>query len=510
MAGQLSVNGTPATGAVTVQTSDVVTVSPGAGTFPNGVLVVYLMSGATRTARVSFVSGLLSIAVTPNAPSIPKGLTQQFVATGTFSDTSTADLTNSVSWTSGTPTVATVSATSGLATSVAVGSTIITATLGSVSGSTTLTITSATLKSMSIAPNPAFSGIGLPRQLTATGMYSDASTQNVTTAANWTSSTPSVATVGPTTGLATSVSLGPTTISAAIGSVSATASLTIVSQVWSPTGSLSTARRNHTATLLPNGKVLVAGGSSDLFYNSTSDAELYDPASGTWSPTGSLLCTLQGQVATLLPNGKVLLIGGFSNAGCSLSTQLYDPVAGTWSAAASLLVQADSASATLLSTGQVLATSGTTAELYDPDTNTWSPTGNLVTPHGGFTATLLTNGKVLVAAGDDSTNNPGTNAELYDPVSGTWSLTGSLSTARLGHTATLLPSGQVLVAGGNIYTAPSGYPVTSSAELYDPVLGAWSPTGSLETGRSNHTATLLSNSVVLVAGGTPPASAATV
>src|SRR5258708_28381864 len=117
-AGQLSVNGTLVAGAVTVQAGDTLAVSPGVGAFSNGVRAVYLVSGTTKTARVTFVSGLLSIAVTPNLPSLPKGLTQQFKATGTFSDTSTADLTNSVSWTSNTPTIATVNASSGLAQTV--------------------------------------------------------------------------------------------------------------------------------------------------------------------------------------------------------------------------------------------------------------------------------------------------------------------------------------------------------------------------------------------------------
>jgi uncharacterized protein YjdB len=406
-AGRLSVNGTQVTGATPVNSGDVLTVTPSVGSFPNGVLTSYLLAGTTKIARVSFISGLLSIAVTPANPSIASGLTQQFTATGTFSDTSTADLTHSVSWTSGTPTIATANATSGLVTSLAVGSTIVTATSGSVSGNTTLNVTPAALESLSITPNPAFASIGITTQLTATGTYSDGTTLNVTNVANWVSNTPSVAPVGPTTGLTTGVSLGSTTISATFGSFTATASLSVVTNTWTPTGSLSTQRSLHTATLLPNGKVLVAGGQLGGFTATpnTTSAELYDPVAGTWSPTGSLSTARSSHTATLLPNGMVLVAGGGA---------IQD-----------------------------------SAELYNPTTGTWSPTGSLSTGVSGHTATLLPNGMVLVAGGTVA----GPITELYNPATGTWALTGSLSTVRFYHTATLLPNGMVLVAGG--YGGPS-------------------------------------------------------
>ena len=105
------------------------------------------------------------------------------------------------------------------------------------------------------------------------------------------------------------------------------------------------------------------------------------------------------------------------------------------------------------------------------------------------------NGKVLVAGGRDSDMVELASAELYDPATGTWSATGSLNTARYDHTATLLPNGMVLVAGGN----PDEL---DSAELYDPATGTWSVTGSLNDGRADHVETLLPNGMVLVAGGT--------
>src|SRR5262245_22741849 len=223
------------------------------------------------------------------------------------------------------------------------------------------------------------------------------------------------------------------------------------------TGSLITARSYHTATLLPKGTVLVAGGFGDGYFDGS--AEIYTPTDGTFTATASLTTARYHYTATLLSDGKVLAAGG----GTAIDITLYS------------------------------------AELYDPATATWIATGNLMGQRQSHTATLLAHGKVLVAAGfvTDSYGGPdGTyiaTAELYDPPSGTWTATGSLITARSGHKATLLTSGKVLVAGGynNIVGA------LASAELYDPATGAWTTTGSLNTARSGHTATLLPNGKVL-------------
>jgi Galactose oxidase, central domain/Kelch motif len=272
---------------------------------------------------------------------------------------------------------------------------------------------------------------------------------------------------------------------------------------WTVTGSLLTARDLHTATLLPNGKVLVAGGSNDTSPRLAS-AELYDPASGAWTATGSLLTARHSHTATLLPNGKVLVAGGITNAGASLaSAELYDPASGTWTATDSLTTAREGHTATLLSNGKVLVTGGfnltdfylASAELYDPASGTWSATGSLATAHIKHTATLLPNGKVLVAGGSNGTSTLGS-AELYDPANGIWTATGNLLSARHSYAAALLPNGTVLAAGG-FGTDDS----LASAELYDPASGTWTATGSLTTKRDTHTATLLSNSQVLVAGG---------
>ncbi len=292
------------------------------------------------------------------------------------------------------------------------------------------------------------------------------------------------------------------------------------SRTWTATGSLNQARDSYTATLLANGKVLVAGGAGGAIGLVDFDsAELYDPATGTWTMTGSMSNARRFHTATLLPDGKVLVAGGFFDipfsillAGTPLSSaELYDPATGTWTTTGQLGDARYYHTATLVSGGKVLVTGGktgpsrygpsiATAELYDPATGTWNRTGSLANKRFSHTATFLGNGKVLVAGGVEYSGNGYFNlatAELYDSQSETWTPAGSLGTARALHTATLLSTGKVLVAGGVDQPGRS----LASAELYDPSSGNWGATGSLITARLFHTATLLSDDTVLVAGG---------
>jgi N-acetylneuraminic acid mutarotase len=267
--------------------------------------------------------------------------------------------------------------------------------------------------------------------------------------------------------------------------------VTAQQQGWIATGALGTARSGHTATLLANGKVLIAGGYDNS--SALNSAELYDPVTRTWSFTGSLNTARGGHSATLLPSGKVLVAGSYNDSALN-SAELYDPATGTWSYTGNLNT-AGRGTAMLLPNGKVLVVSGNSAELYDPGTGTWSYTGNLNNAHGG-TATLLPNGKVLVLGG--ASVDVRNSAELYDRATGTWSITGNLNTGRwYAHTATLLPNGMVLVAAGS----EGGDDVLESAELYDPVTGTWSKTADINEDRGAHTATLLPNGKVLVAGG---------
>lgn len=232
---------------------------------------------------------------------------------------------------------------------------------------------------------------------------------------------------------------------------------------WSSTGSMRDARFEHTATLLPNGKVLVAGGAQPgpNALVILASAELYDPLTGTWTPTGSMNTSRAEFTATLLPNGEVLVAGGFTTSAAPASAELYNPVTGTWTVTGSMIGFPAQHTATLLQDGEVLV--APLAQLYNPLTGTWRPTGSMGTNRSFQTATLLPDGDVLVAGGESGSSIMAS-AELYNPASGTWSATGSMNTARSRHAASLLPSGKVLVAGG----MGSNFVSLSSAELYTP------------------------------------------
>ncbi len=268
---------------------------------------------------------------------------------------------------------------------------------------------------------------------------------------------------------------------------------------WVPTASMHTAREFHTATVLPSGKVLVAGGGGGSGFTPLSSAEVYDPVNGTWATTGSLINARYYHTATLLNNGKVLVAGGAGTTPAFTSAELYDPATGEWSLTRPMNALHAQHAATLLPNGQVLVAGGAAsnrAELYDPTTGSWTLTGPETDRRNSHTATLL-NGKVLVAGGFDLSAGPAlTSAELYDPNSGIWTATGSLLAARANHVAVLLPNGQVLVAGGR---TAAGF--LASAELYSSATATWTNTGPLNNQRYAHSATLLGNGLVLVAGG---------
>jgi N-acetylneuraminic acid mutarotase len=476
-AGQLSVNGTPASGTVSFKVGDVVTLSPHAGDFPNGLLASYLVTGSRNLARVSFGIGLLSIAVTPKTPSVPEGLTQQFTATGTFTDTSTANLTNTVAWTSGTPATAPIDATSGLAHALEVGETVITATSGSVSGSTTLNV------------------------MVVTNAWGPAASMPNNVAAN----------------TATLLSNGRVLVAGGRDPTQPGESITSAAEVydlatnsWSSTSNMSEPRDDHTATPLPNGKVLAAGGQETCnacIAPPTAGTDLYDPVANTWVAGATMATARESHSATLLANGKVLVVGGLIDKNCDCDTssaELYDPVSNTWSSAGAMSVPRVGHTATLLANGKVLVAGGgnsgdgqglATAELYDPIANAWVTAGSMATARRSHTATLLRNGKVLVAGGGIASGVITAAAELYDPAADTWVAAGGLATARESHSATLLANGKVLVAGGSIAGG-----VTASAELYDAATNMWSSAGNMLHPHANPTATLLPNGQVLVAG----------
>ncbi|NMO13892.1 MopE-related protein [Pyxidicoccus fallax] len=272
--------------------------------------------------------------------------------------------------------------------------------------------------------------------------------------------------------------------------------------MWSVTGRLSTPREAHVMSLLPSGKVLVAGGRNDS-YADLATAEVYDPGTGVWSPTGTMATGRIQATATLLPSGKVLVTGGSRLVVngpyvTQRTAEVYNPSTGTWSSTGSMAVPRSDHTATLLPSGKVLVVGGgntafvASAELYDPATGTWSPAGTMAAARSLHTATLLPSGKVLVVGGV-TTGGTNDTSELYDPGTGTWAFAGLPSSKRYHHTATLLPSGKVLIQGG---------PYSDEENLlYDPGTGTWTSVGHNTTGATEQTATLLPSGTVLVAGG---------
>jgi N-acetylneuraminic acid mutarotase len=298
---------------------------------------------------------------------------------------------------------------------------------------------------------------------------------------------------------------------------------------WSSTSSMATPRAYQTATLLPNGKVLVVGGRGLLVVSAAwqppgpaiSSAELYDPKTRVWSSAGTLSAPRYGHTATLLKNGKVLVAGGNSTvpnasfpagADSLSSAELYDPQTNSWSLAASMHSARASHTATLLADGRVLVAGGVdcstaagivlaSAELYDPAANQWTATAPMSSPRANQSATLLSDHRVFLIGGIDHFWNSGavptvglTTANLFDPTTDSWAPAPSMRYPRISPSATLLPNGRVLVVGDS-----GGSEQTT--ELFDGTVERWSVGPKPAAGRASHVAVLLHSGAVLVAGG---------
>jgi len=252
------------------------------------------------------------------------------------------------------------------------------------------------------------------------------------------------------------------------------------------TGSLSRARDFHAATLLSDGRVLVTGGITVGVNGNGAEksAEIYNPNTGLWSKADHLANPRFGHTATSLPDGKILVAGGAGAGGDCESvrtTEIYDPVTDTWKPAAPMDSARGFYAALLLQNGRVAVFGGNTlpvatcvptatAELYNDASNNWTAAASMTFSRTGHTISSLTDGRILVAGGrsfDGSVYGSVAAAEIYNPADGSWSAAPDMNAARAYHTTTLLPDGRILVAGGHANGSFFADQL-STAELYSP------------------------------------------
>ena len=278
-----------------------------------------------------------------------------------------------------------------------------------------------------------------------------------------------------------------------------------------PAKTMLTERAAHAATLLDNGQVLITGGFGRGNETYLDTAELYDPTSGDFSFTGKMATRRCCHSATRLSDGRVLIAGGFDGDYLA-DAELYDPRTGNFTRAGSLTMPRMDHGAILLDNDNVLLVGGVGtgwtflagAELYDPATGTFTPTGDMTVARESHTITKLQDGRVLITGGHQgrhSTIIVYDTAELYDPITGAFTPTGNMNIRRHKHDAVLLSDGRVLITGGSDERDDLG--AFDSAELYNPPTGTFSMAGNMPTVRYKHigTSLLLKNGFILIAGG---------
>ena len=257
-------------------------------------------------------------------------------------------------------------------------------------------------------------------------------------------------------------------------------------------------RDSHTVTVLKDGRVLVVGGG----------AEIYDPTANRWSQAGTPLMARTSATATLLTGGRVLVVAGIVGEHSVINAEIYDPTRNTWTAAASMAGRRYAHTATLLADGRVLVAGGTrttvtldSAEIYDPKSDAWSAAASLPAPRTGHTATLLPDGRVLVAGGTNGSGVLAT-AAIYDPAANKWAPGPSMTMPRRGSLSTRLRDGRILVVGGLEFPGPAQV----AAEIFEPKTESWSPAGQATQPlvRDGFAMTILKDGRVLICGGAGP------
>jgi hypothetical protein len=281
----------------------------------------------------------------------------------------------------------------------------------------------------------------------------------------------------------------PAEATAQAGTPSPRTSQVTPSGVFTAAGTMGSGRRDFAATMLSDGRVLVTGGTTPTSSGlGSQSAEIYDPTGGTFTATGSMAIPREHQTATLLPSGQVLLAGG--DPAESSVAELYDPTSASFAATGAMQHARMYASATLLIDGRVLLAGGfnagktlASAELYDPASGSFIATGSMNVAREQHVATLLSDGRVLIAGGDRGLTDPTASsvdvfasAEIYDPATGKFEVTGTMNVARSAAAAVALADGRVLIVAGQ----GDDLEPLDAAETYNPLSGGWSRVGTLK------------------------------
>jgi len=265
---------------------------------------------------------------------------------------------------------------------------------------------------------------------------------------------------------------------------------------------LSEPRYANTNVVLRDGRVMVIDG-RDADGNVLATAEIFDASKGTVTKvTARDIVARRDPSAALLLDGRVLVVGGVTAEGITAVASVYNPTDGTWTAVGPLATPRLGAEVITLDDGRVLIATGTgqfaplvTTEIFDPATGRFSAAGPMRVPRHGVIASKLADGRVLIAGGLGANETVNGSAEVFDPKTGTFTATGDLITARYNHSSVLLPSGKVLISGGASLTDDLW-----SAELYDPATGTFSATGPLQFARQGHTALVVDGRVIIASG----------